>query len=566
LKARRRRALFLISLLATIALIAFFAHQWIDAMNEGQFVVWGSDPLIKIFKDTPPPLNSTRSIEVDAVRNEYAAAQFAITAETTCPGISLRTMPLDGPGGYQLSLQVNFVGFVPVKKNTPNTPSEELIRLAPFDAPDPLLEETTIDIRGGETQPVWITIYIPANAPAGDYTGKVDILSARMNASISVKLHVYPIVLTSERTLWLTNWFNPYAVAQHHKVKAWSEEHWLLIERYARMMAEHRQNTIITPIFDLIKFVQEANGSLRCDFSNFDRWVELFLRVGVVGRIEGGHLAGRSEWQATDFDSQAITVYHPNGSVAYTQPPMKTTSLDYFKFLAQFLPQLQRHLIEKGWIGSYLQHLADEPISANAKSYRILAGYVKQLAPRLRIIDANQAVELVGALDIWVPILNEFDLNQSFYAQRRAAGEETWFYTCLAPTGKYPNRFIDYPLIKTRLLHWINFRYNLSGYLHWGLNYWSDDPFNNVEPSDLPPGDAFIIYPRKDGPLSSIRFETLRLGVQDYELLKMLEGVDPQKARQLAETVVRSLTDYEEDVSKFNEARRTLMALLSNEP
>ncbi|MEM2885811.1 MAG: DUF4091 domain-containing protein, partial [Thermoproteota archaeon] len=479
------------------------------------------------------------------------------------PKVRLVFEPLEGPGGFRISFSANFVGFVPVKKNTPNTPSDGLIRTAPFDAPDPLLEEVAVTINEGETQPVWITAFVPPNAPAGNYSGEVRVFSEKANSTVSILLKVYPVTLPSERNLWLTNWFSAGNVARLHGVKPWSEEHWGLIRKYARMMAEHRQNVIITPIFELIRFVKVTNGSLRCDFSSFDRWVELFIEEGVVGRIEGGHLAGRGEWEAHDFDSQAFDVYDEKGSLAYTQPPMKATSKEYYDFLSQFLPQLQSHLEDRGWIDRYVQHLADEPIRANAESYRKLAGYVKGLAPKLRTIDANQDVELVGALDVWVPILHEFDANQDFYRQRRAAGEETWFYTCLAPTGKYPNRFIDYPLLEVRILHWINFRYDLSGYLHWGLNYWTANPFSDVEPDNLPPGDAFIIYPGKSGPLSSIRFETLRLGVQDFELLKMLEKIDPEKARSLAERVVGSITEHVRDSKMFEEARRELMASLA---
>jgi hypothetical protein len=560
--SRRRYVLYLASALTAITLITYFFLSWIGIMGEGRFVAWASDPLVKIFKDTRPPSNYTQSVVIEAVRNEYAAAQFAVTAESGTPEVHLRITPLEGPEGSLLNFSVNFVGFVPVKKNTPDTPSAELVRTAPFDAPDPLLGDSAIRIKNDETQPVWITIFIPADAPAGNYTGNVDVLSEAMNASISIALHVYPVTLPTERHLWLTNWFNAMGVAERYRITSWSDEHWHLIAKYARIMAEHRQTVIITPIFELIRFIKGPDGSLGCDFTNFDRWVELFRREGVIGRIEGSHLAGRSEWEATDFDSQAVTVYYPNGSVAYKQPSMKTTSVEYRNFLSRFLPQLERHLLEKGWLGSYVQHLADEPIAANEASYRVLAGYVKEFAPNLKRIDANQDMGLIDALDIWVPILHEFDANQSFYAQRRATGEETWFYTCLAPTGRYPNRFIDYPLVKVRILHWINYKYNLSGYLHWGLNYWSDDPFQDVEPTNLPPGDAFIIYPGKDGPLSSIRFETLRLGVQDYELLRMLEEVDPQRARQLAESVVRSLTDYEEDALRFYQARRNLMTAL----
>jgi hypothetical protein len=63
--------------------------------------------------------------------------------------------------------------------------------------------------------------------------------------------------------------------------------------------------------------------------------------------------------------------------------------------------------------------------------------------------------------------------------------------------------------------------------------------------------------------LSSIRLEVLRLGVQDYELLKMLEEQNPVKARELANQLVRTITDYEKNVSKFNEIRQQLMTALS---
>ncbi|MGQ9514443.1 MAG: glycoside hydrolase domain-containing protein [Thermoproteota archaeon] len=562
MKRSRVAFLCLLLLILVIDLTAILSPLWMDVTMEESFVVWGSDPFIKIFKDDRPQSSFGTLLFVEAVRNEYASAQFAITAKSGSPKIHLRLIPLKGPEGFAINFSANFVGFVPVKKNTPNTPSEELIRLAPFDAPDPLLDEKIVGVKEGETQPVWITIFVPPNAPAGNYTGMVDVISEKMNASVSILLKVYPATLRNIRTLWLTNWFSADNVARLHNVKPWSEEHWDLIRKYAKIMYEHRQNVIITPIFELIRIIRLRNESLTFNFSSFDRWVELFREEGVIGRIEGGHLAGRSEWEATDFDSQAFTVFNEDGSVAYNQPSMKVTSSEYRTFLSQFLPKLQKHLEEKGWLDNYIQHLADEPIHANADSYRTLASYVKSFAPRLKTIDANQNIELVGALDIWVPILHEFDANQDFYAQRRAAGEETWFYTCLAPTGKYPNRFIDYPLIKVRILHWINFKYNLSGYLHWGLNYWTENPFLEVEPGTLPPGDAFIIYPGRDGPLSSIRFETLRLGVQDYELLKMLEEKDPLKARGLAEAVVRSLTEYERDPSRFKEVRRELMSSL----
>ena len=86
---------------------------------------------------------------------------------------------------------------------------------------------------------------------------------------------------------------------------------------------------------------------------------------------------------------------------------------------------------------------------------------------------------------------------------------------------EYPNRFIDYPLIKVRLMHWFNWRYKLSGYLHYGFNRWTKNPFADTEES-APAGDRFIIYPGKNGPMNSIRWEMSRESIEDYEYLWLL--------------------------------------------
>jgi hypothetical protein len=139
------------------------------------------------------------------------------------------------------------------------------------------------------------------------------------------------------------------------------------------------------------------------------------------------------------------------------------------------------------------------------------------------------------------------------------------------PQGDYANRFIELPLIKTRLLHWINYRYGATGYLHWGYNAWRDDvdPFENPAPDHpagrtiLPAGDAWIVYPGRDGSLDSIRLEAMRDGIADHELLCMLGERDPDAARRLAARHILDFDEYECDVEIFRATRRELLTLLA---
>ena len=165
--------------------------------------------------------------------------------------------------------------------------------------------------------------------------------------------------------------------------------------------------------------------------------------------------------------------------------------------------------------------------------------------------------------------MNYLHEDYAHYQERQAAGDEIWFYTCVFPQGEYANRFIEQPLIKTRLLHWINFKYGATGYLHWGYNQWTaDDPTTHTTrphngPPYLPAGDPWIVYPGKNGPLASIRFAAMRDGVVDYELLCMLSEKDNEQAQGFAAKLVLDFDKYNTDIKAFREIRKEMLRLLS---
>jgi hypothetical protein len=66
-----------------------------------------------------------------------------------------------------------------------------------------------------------------------------------------------------------------------------------------------------------------------------------------------------------------------------------------------------------------------------------------------------------------------------------------------------------------------------TGYLHWGFNFW-DVPFYQFAP-----GDNYIVYPGKDAPRSSLRYEAMREGIEDHEYLCLLEDAARAAAKKL---------------------------------
>jgi glycosyl hydrolase family 123 len=221
-----------------------------------------------------------------------------------------------------------------------------------------------------------------------------------------------------------------------------------------------------------------------------------------------------------------------------------------------------------------VQHVLDEPHGKEPSTYLRYVPIIRKSLPGVPTIDAFDQ-ELGGwfkdACDIKVLQLGKFDHAMDVIRQQPKANGQTWYYTCLFPRGRYPNRFIDFPLLKTRLLHWVNYSYGLTGYLHWGGDSWGTNPFEITElgldvgaPSKgaLPAGDAFIAYPwrEKNSIHSSIRLEAMREGIEDYELLHALAKSNPDKAAGLANKAIPQLTNYVRDVRSFRKLHAELLA------
>jgi hypothetical protein len=508
------------------------------------------DPLTKVFRGASdlPTVQPTAHVAV----GEFATIQFVFRSPTAVPDLTA-TISGQVPGAI-----ARFVGYVKVGHSYGAVPAD-VLKSADQTFPDPLLEDKSIAVAANHNQPVWITV--PAKVP-GDLQGKLTLHWTGGEISRPFTVHVHNVKMKKPR-LWITNWWfsdaDRLSMLAGHKVEPFSEEYWKLIRRFADFMAQYHQNMIMVSPLDLAQITCK-DDRWSFDFARFDRMVQTFIDAGVVGLIEGSHIGGRS---SDDWNSTFVVRVpkYTGGTVQFVNLPAGDAAAR--RFYAQYLPALARHLADHGWDKIYRQHLADEPIPANAASYRDIAKMLREFVPAMRVIDATQTRDLVGAVNTWVPVLDHFHRDYAFLRDRQRAGDEVWFYTCCGPTGNYANRFIELPLIKTRLLHWINFRYGATGYLHWGFNYWNpSSPFGETA-FQWPGGDQWIAYPKDGKLLSSIRLEAMRDGIGDNELLSMLAERDPAVARKLAAETIVDFDRYDTDVARFRARRLRLLEALA---
>jgi len=528
------------------------------AISGERIAAWAVDSLEKVYP-TAEPGPGDRAV-VEACRNEFGSAQVAVRALRAVRELraSVSTPTHVETGATGVDIRPRFVGHIQVKGNTPDTPQEELDCVAPCAVPDPLLLDASVSVEVGTTRAIWLTIFVPPYAEAGRWTAVVTVSADGESLEIPLELTVHPVTLPTERHLWVTNWMNLGNFARHYGTEMYSPRFWRVVEEFARNVAAHHQNVIEAPQ-TLVQIFQEDDESLSFDFTRYDAWVETFDRAGAARLIEGGPVArrGGGKWETPWFDWMEFTVTRRRDGSRVRREPVTV--------IERLLRAVWAHVTERGWASRYLQHVVDEPAPHTEEDYKRKSALVHQWVPNARYIEAMSCADMRGYLDIWVPNINHFEEAWPAYFDLRGKSDfELWFYTCMYPTGRYPNRFLDFSLLKTRILHWLNWRYRLTGYLHWGLNFWTEDPFGEDRiREDLPPGDCWIVYPGPDGPLDSLRWEQMREGLQDFELLWLLGQRSPGQADAICARLVPDPLTYARDWRALRAARREVVDALT---
>ena len=250
----------------------------------------------------------------------------------------------------------------------------------------------------------------------------------------------------------------------------------------------------------------------------------MFKQAGALGYIEGSHLLDR----AGSYEAPLLV---PTSRLLTASPReflfRLTTRASSLPFPPSSAPS-GTHLKEKGWDTRYFQHVLDEAHGNEPPYHGRFAALVHQQMPGIPTLDAIDAENLPEVLqkncDVWVPQLGRFDGQMPLLKQRIGDGHAVWFYTCLYPQKRYLNRLMDLPLIKVRLLQWLDFRYGFTGFLHWGGDYWTPKPLLDTQAviddnaELLPSGDAFVVYPRPRAPHRA-KFDSIRSDAREQRRL-----------------------------------------------
>ncbi len=466
------------------------------------------------------------SLQVDMARNEYAAVQVVFLTRIDPVGFSFALedmrheetgafFPAPGSAVYQ-------VGYVHTEK-----PKEYPVDFVGW-WPDPLLPAVQMRAEPGACMPIWVVLRSTPDTQPGRYRGRLGIwMEGKRAGALPLEVRVYGATLPDTTTVRTA-----FSIYDHALERLYGGAvPPALYRRYQEFVADHRIN------------VDHLYRRTPPD-------LEMVTSLAQRGRLNAFNLMFMKPQEVEDQEDLE--------RVAGVLDP--------------YVAELRRQgLVERAYIYGFDESYVDE-----FDHLKRVFGFLKQRYPDVKTMttaqDPGYGLEsgLDEVVDIWVPEIPAFDAATA--ATARLRGREVWCYIALT-AHPFVNWYTEYPALETRLLWWMMYQQQVPGFLYYTMirapvqnelmrvdgnnkTNWNPASFKTANGA----GDLFYAGP--EGPITTMRLENLRDGIEDYELLHLLargRRDGGARSRALCAELIRSLTDFTRDEAHFARVRRRLL-------
>lgn len=510
----------------------------------------------------PMPRNGRPGIQL-MLRSDKEQVQAALTGTGFhAEWFAMRKIPVEyntGDGQQQ--------GGAMVLEQPPQEKPSYATRLAPFYVYDCLVpsENGIIPVENDVAALYFCLI------PDEDITTGVHTLTLQVDDySCKIEAVVYAAELPEEY-FPVTNWVGLDSIAHCHGLEMYTEPYYEMVHKYARLLRRMHQKIFFV---ELDPSLLVSRNPVKFDFERLRPMIQCFFDEGL-DTLEIGPVLSRG------FLPDGMPDMYTAQFRCALAPDLPLESPDGYALTLKYLKALSAFLKQNGWDKKVLFHIHDEPdihyrteedLDARRRQYYLAASLVRRYFPGVRIIEAVDSPKFYGGVDVWTPSTVGYEAHKAEFDRYTALGEEVWTYVCCGPEGHWLNRFLDFDLIKGRLLYWGCAKNRLTGFLHWGFNRFpvGMDPFKATSchnptgiGTNFPCGDAFVAYPGDGEPWPGMRMEAQRRGVEDATLLSMLRHKDEAAHDELVGQIFTDNLHYQQDPTLFEQAYEKLLQLLS---
>ena len=465
----------------------------------------------RLVADSPYPFEEGTShgvLRLTSWRGERSSAQLAVSTGGGAAMLRVTCSPLS-MGNKEIPATVSMVRYV---------------QAGSVITADVIGHESRCEHPAGVHRAVWFEVNVPHDAEPGVYHGTVTASAPGCQpVEQKVELHVLPATLPApaEWKIHLDLWQHPQAVARWHDVEPWSPAHFALLRPLMQRLAQAGQKSITCTLLDeawnaqtydwfpgMVRWVRGKDCVMRYDYSVLDAWIHFMHdEIGIREQI--------SCYSMLPWHLKVLYHDEATGQDAYLNARPGTAQFE--AVWAPFLRDFHRHMQAKGWAGKTCIAIDERPDHMVREAMRL----VKENAPSFRIASAvDKPSTLTSDVYNISPVLTHAgSALGSLLRERKAAGKVTTFYVCMHPM--VPNTFTTSAPAEAEWLGFFAAANHLDGILRWAYNSWNRNPLESTDFGTWTTGDCFLVYP---GNRTSIRFERLRDGIEEFEKINLLRA------------------------------------------
>jgi hypothetical protein len=420
----------------------------------------------------------------------------------------------------------------------------------------------------GAVIPVWITVDVPADAAPGRYTGFLSVTADEMQpARVPIELEVCSWTLPDPKDYVTFVDFvpSPETTAMHYKMPRYSDAHFKLMERTFEQLARVGSKVLYLEMIartnfgnsqSLVRWIRKPDGGYEYDFSVFDRYLEMglkHLKPKYVVLYLSDFGTGSVNWSGEHakregleyWDKVCVTELHPETRTVrkgWLTGPGYWDEKAAEAFWRPVLSEVRERLKKKGVLDNTLFGMVPEAFGCPAAG-RVLG----KLIPEVKgWANAGHNARPKGPA-------GKHLLCEHVYGQTPIPSRFGWDNTWDVVTFDR-QAWSSKPLATNRLMAEKAFQRSERGFGRIGADFW---PLPLAErhresrglASNRYPENIWIarevtsgwLAPGPKGPISTIRFEMAREGVQECEARIFLERalyVDPNQRARLDEALV----------------------------
>lgn len=495
-----------------------------------------------------------KDFELTAWKGERVNAQIVLWTVSDIKQVECVWQPLVSENGDTISttiINTRFVRYVIADKyengcgERTNDPTNAHL------VADVLDQLPAMDMVAQTVRPVWVSFDVPDDALPGRYTTSVKIYSKKNSPQelrLTLNVQNKQIPSYDQQKFHLNLRQNPLAIALWHDVKPWSDEHFKVMKPYMRLLAEAGQKSVSCLLYEgvnedvtfnlptsMIQWLRTPNGKWKFDYSVLEKWISFMQENGIDQHI--------NLYSILPLNKQLFYRNEKDGHSNLIS--LKEDSELRREILKTYFANLRQFLTDKGWMGKTSiviedknqEYLSDfiywmrkyEPdfkITLITKRYRPdLLDSVQHLGLSAQYISAESMLELLKIDDTKTSLTIDCSLERPNVFSFSSPAEATWF-------------------------GWFAAAHGLDGLYYSGFNDWNAKPLIDGRSLNAPAGAHALIYPDCR---SSIRFEKLREGIQDYEKLNVLSkdftGNDLEELAKIqARFTVHRMNDNEAEI------------------